>query len=33
MPVKVVDEQVFLTKPDGKLIPNIQGQRTNILSK
>ena len=27
MPVKVVDEQVFLTKPDGKLIPNIQGQR------
>lgn len=27
MPVKVVDEQVFLTEPDGKLIPNIQGQR------
>ncbi len=25
MPIEVIDEKVFLTKPDGKLIPDIQG--------
>ncbi len=26
MPIEVIEEQVFLTEPDGKLIPDIQGQ-------
>lgn len=26
MPIEITDEQVFLTEPDGKLIPDIQGQ-------
>lgn len=27
MPIKVNDENVYVTEPDGKLIPNIQGQQ------
>ena len=26
MPIEITDEQVFLAEPDGKLIPDIQGQ-------
>ncbi len=37
MPIEVCDEEVYLTEPDGKLIPNIQDQQKcdffNILSK
>lgn len=27
MPIEVCDEEVYLTEPDGKLIPNIQDQQ------
>lgn len=27
MPIEVKDEEVYLTEPDGKLIPDIQNQR------